>query len=505
VLKLDLINRIRELNKDVYGFHMPGHKRNTDKFGNDFPFDLDVTEIGEFDNIYHATGILKESEDIASKVYGADETHYLVNGSTVGILSSILGNTEEGDEILICYGCHKSVYNACELGKLKVRYLIPSIVGLNPQNLSLCKSADFEITPDLVYEKLEEFPSCKTVVIVSPTYEGIVSDIQGISKVCHKRGAVLIVDEAHGSHFGFHPYFPKNSNQLGADIVIHSLHKTMPALTGCSLLHFNGKLVNREKTLKYLGMFQTSSPSYVFMANIDYVVRMLDNLEQRERLFSEYVDILSNLRKQIKEIEGFTLLEAGEDVASSYVHYDRAKILINADSLGLDGMKLSKILDEKYNLLFELSTKEFILGMTSIGDTKEGFDRLIIALKEIAGSKLNTKNQEISSKVELGNINNTLHNIDDSNNITDDKEFSQKAKIKKEFVDIPYNIKTTDISLDDSLNKVSGKTIFAYPPGSPILVRGERISGNVLDTIEWSLANGVTLEGMTGDKISVVD
>ena len=246
---------------DFYGMHMPGHKRNQKMMENDLPYEIDITEIDEFDDLHHADGIIREAQERAARLYCADETHFLVNGSTVGILSAIMGVTDKQDQILVARNCHKSVYHAIYLNELKPVYVYPEYdekTGLNG-----------EVRVDDITLLLDKNPNIKAVMIVSPTYDGVVSDVKKIAEVAHVHKIPLIVDEAHGAHFGFHPYFPKNANENGADIVIHSVHKTLPSLTQTALLHINETSVNREKVRMYLHMLQSSSPSYVLMASID--------------------------------------------------------------------------------------------------------------------------------------------------------------------------------------------------------------------------------------------
>ena len=176
------------------------------------------------------------------------------------------------------------------------------------------------MAPEDVEAMLVENQDVQAVVITSPTYDGVVSDVEEIARIVHRRGIPLIVDEAHGAHFGFHPYFPENSNIKGADVVIHSLHKTMPSLTQTALLHINGKNADRRNICRYLDMLQTSSPSYVLMASMDECIRKAD--EDREELFDRYVDMLAGTREKLDGMDHLRLLESEE--------YDRSKIVISA-------------------------------------------------------------------------------------------------------------------------------------------------------------------------------
>ena len=220
------------------------------------PFSIDITEIEGFDNLHHAEGILKESMRWAAGVYGADRTYYLVNGSSCGILSAIGAVMRPGETMLVSRNCHKSVYHGLILNSLKPEYVYPQII----EDLGIQGG----ISPDDVEKQLEECPEIRGVLIVSPTYDGVVSDISKIAEIVHRHNIPLIVDEAHGAHFPFgNGCFPKSALSCGADLVIQSLHKTLPSLTQTAVLHLKGNRVSRERLERCLQMYQSSSPSYV--------------------------------------------------------------------------------------------------------------------------------------------------------------------------------------------------------------------------------------------------
>ena len=230
---------------DFYAFHMPGHKRNKALLGIELPYDLDITEIDGFDDLHHADGILKEEQERAARVFGAEESHFLVNGSTAGILSAVMGCTHRGDKILVARHCHKSIYHAIYMNGLVPRYVYPEF--------DISMHMNGEISKEDVAKALAAEPDIKAVVIVSPNYDGVVSDVKGIAEVAHSYRIPLIVDEAHGPHFGFHPAFPGRANDLGADVVINSLHKTLPSLTQTAILHINGKTCKPQKDQEVSG------------------------------------------------------------------------------------------------------------------------------------------------------------------------------------------------------------------------------------------------------------
>ena len=455
---------------DYYGFHMPGHKRNQKITSAELPYEIDITEIEGFDDLHHADGILKELQNYAAEVFHADETHYLVNGSTVGLLSAVMGCTERKGRILIARNCHKSVYNAIYMNELDPVYVYPQFDTEQDLNREISKE---EIGKILAEDKER---TIQAVVITSPTYDGVVSDVKAIADEVHQYGIPLILDEAHGAHFGFHPYFPENSNRQGADLVIHSLHKTLPSLTQTALLHMNqidGKwLFDCEKVRMYLHMLQSSSPSYVLMASIDECVRLL--AEKREELFTPYVTKLKFVRDKLSKLKKLKLLETSV--------YDKSKLVISVKNTTCEsGRKLSQILFEKYHLQMEMAAGSYIIAMTAPGDTEEGMNRLVHALQEIDQELLKREVQNVKSNYNL------LH---------------QKRKYTC------YEAKKCSgksIRLNESADSVSLEYVYLYPPGIPILVPGEWISEETVEQIQLYEKAGFSIEGICENGKIIVE
>ncbi len=468
-----------------YGFHMPGHKRNTDILGTDLPYGLDITEIDGFDDLHHARGIIKEGEERAAAVYHAEESHYLVNGSTVGILSAVLGVTQPGDRVIVARNCHKSVYNALYLNGLRPVWIYPDMIP----GTSICGPVPVEQVDVL----LREYPDVKAVIMTSPTYDGIVSDVGAVAGAAHRHGVPLILDEAHGAHFGFHPYFPKNGNQLGADLVIHSLHKTMPSLTQTALLHINGELAGRDRVRRCLHMLQSSSPSYVLMASIDQCIRMI--AEKQEEWFESYVKLLQSARSDLRSLKNLALFET--------VPYDRGKILIDTsgsiiqnekETKKCTGKLLSDLLERKYLIQTEMAAPDYVVAMTSICDTEEGMDRLVSALYEIDANLANANEYE-------GYLAERRGEIEENPDISEKnlQIFSMKEMDK-------FTNKGMSVLYQDSAGKVSLEYAYVYPPGIPLVVPGERISPKTAATLQKYVESGFDIEGTyTKGKIEVLE
>ena len=476
---------------DYYAFHMPGHKRNLDLMDGTSPYRIDITEIDGFDDLHHAEGILKEAQERAAEVYHADETHFLVNGSTVGILSAILGTTEKGDSILVARNCHKSVYHAIYLNELDPVYLYPKFdteLGLST-----------EIDAADVQKALENHPGIRAVMIVSPTYDGVVSDIEKIAEIVHEAGCLLIVDEAHGAHFGFDPYFPKSANMYGADLVINSLHKTLPALTQTALLHVNGERVNRRKVKRYLDMLQTSSPSYILMASIDACIHLLEQTQmQKCSIFKEYAAHIDNLREELKKLKYLKIIRT-----ENTDRYDRSKFVISVKHAPISSHELYERLLHDYHLQMEMLAGTYVLAMTTIGDTQEGLDRLRDALLAI--------DAEIDAKLKSGSgqEQKPMQMTD-----TDLPLFGRQPSLEKVWT-IAEAVKCRDVvpsrkgkietcSFADSAGHISLEYAYLYPPGSPLIVPGECITQEAVEILCWYQEHDFSIEGLQSeDSIEV--
>lgn len=460
-----LLEKLKEYSKsNYYPYHMPGHKRMS---AGDLPKEwtaTDITEIDGFDNLHQAEGILKEVQKKAAKAYGAEESFYLINGSTGGILSAVSAAVPFGGELLIARNCHKSVYHAAYLRHLQLHYIYPKVL----EGYDICEA----VTVGQVEQALSEHPEVAAVLIVSPTYEGRLADVAAIAKVVHAKGLPLIVDEAHGAHLGFASEFASNSARLGADIVINSVHKTLPAMTQTALLHVNGKLVDRERLKRFLHIYQTSSPSYVLMASMEEAVEIAGS-EGAFELFSErWRKLLTDLQ-QCKRLK---ILPGNQEECVNNIH-DIGKLIISVKGTELSGQQLYDILLQEYHLQPEMACESYVLCMFTIGDSQEGYDRLTKALLAIDG--------RLQGKQEQG--------IDTMPCLKVEKAFFEAWEQEKE-----------SVPLEKAEGRLAGEFLNLYPPGTPIAVPGERLSGDAITIIENCLAGGLTVQGIIGEGYVVV-
>lgn len=455
-------NLIEYSNSDYYPFHMPGHKRNIEDGVS--PFSYDITEIDGFDNLHNPQGILKIAMEEAADFYGTDKTYYLVNGSTCGLLSAICGVTSRGDKILVARNCHKAVYNAIYLNELTPVYINPEYIEMYGINGG--------ISPEVVQYELSENPDIKAVIITSPTYEGVVSDVQRIAEIVHKRGIPLIVDEAHGAHFGLHTGFPQSAVKSGADIVIQSVHKTLPSLTQTALLHIRSSIVNVSEVERFLHIYQSSSPSYVLMSSIDECINKLksDGLF----LFEPYVKRLEVMLTHEKQLTHLKIV--GREIVGKNAVYDLdpSKIVISVRGTSYTGSRLYKEMLEKYHLQLEMASGDYAIAMTSPMDTEDGLLRLFMAMVEIDRDMRiygdDTKNEVVNYMIPKPIVMENIYKATHSD--------------------------TEEMLIENAVGKISNEFVYLYPPGSPILAPGELITNDIVKLINDYKTSGLSVEGL---------
>ena len=481
-----LINRLKAYKDSrIYPFHMPGHKRlqlggikgETARSGMDFPnpFFVDITEVEGFDNLHHAQGILKQSMEWAARVYGADRTWYLINGSTCGILASVCGCTRPGGHILMSRNCHKAAYHAAYINHLRTSYVYPQdLPGLGIQG---------GILPEDVEKALEEHRDIQAVFIVSPTYDGVVSDVSKIADIVHRKGIPLIVDEAHGAHFRFGKWFPDSALDMGADAVIQSVHKTLPSLTQTALLHIKGNYVNSRNIERYLSIFQSSSPSYVFMASIENSIFVMDRM-QRERdsvQMKEYEAHLMDLRRRLAVMKNLRLVDRDIVGMGGVWDLDVSKIVVSTRGTALSGADLSSILREKYHLEMEMCGADYVTAITTVFDSPEGLQRLGDSLEEIDADVTGTPGSREDGPAVYGMR-------------------AQAQCCLREAMESP----SRPVLLKGSEGKISAEFVYLYPPGIPILAPGENIARNILDVIEEYIKKGLPIQGPEDESLETL-
>lgn len=452
-----LYDKLKKYSKSgVYPFHMPGHKRNTALSDGTMPYEIDLTEIDGFDNLHNAEGCILEVQNLAERLYNVKKAFLLVNGATGGILSAVRAMTNRGDKVLVARNSHKSVYNALEICGLEPEYIVPAVddeFGIN------CS-----ITPLQVEKAIVGNPDAKLLIITSPNYEGVVSDIKEICRIAHLHNVMVLVDEAHGAHFPFSDSFPVEAIQCGADVAVASLHKTLPSLTQTALLlTSNEELIN--PLAENLAIFETSSPSYVFMSSIEKCLDFCKNT----KTFDEYIKRLNSFNEKCKNLKKIKVLCYGNDEVKNhrFFDFDISKITVSVRGLDINGTQLAEILRNDFKIEPEMVCSDYVLLISTVCDTDEGFARLINAL------------QIIDSKCSVKELNPCRYSIT-----------MPKIAVK------PCECSGKDgefCLLEHSIDKISLEYVWAYPPGVPIIAKGEIITQDIANIIIAQIASGINV------------
>lgn len=410
---------------------MPGHKRNA-KF-NISGSEIDITEIKGYDNLHSPNGIIKEAENDLAKIYKSKKSFISVNGSTAGMLAAIFSVCKQGDEIIAARNCHKSVYNACMLLNLKITYIEPEFDYTNGYYT--------RIKQETVNNTVRKVKKAKAVIITSPTYEGYISEI--------KCSIPLIIDSAHGAHLGI-SYFPKYQK---GDIVVSSLHKTLPALTQTAVINvYNEKYVQKVKD--YLNIFQTTSPSYVLMNSI---AKCIDYIKANKKDFGIFYENVCDLR-----------LANTENLRIKF-NDDISKIVLSTANTNINGAELAEILRNKYSIEPEMVSSNYIILITTVADSKENLQKLKKAIEQI-DENLISKYENLMKKPDIPSV----------------KQIIKKCEKfeKSEF--------TT------CAGRISNEFVYAYPPDIPLIVPNEKITAETIEYIRHSVKNGVNVISDSG-------
>ena len=507
-----LLERLTEYaGSDAYPFHMPGHKRREipDGIPGGFPdpYGIDITEIDGFDNLHHAEGILKDAMETVAAIYGADRSWYLVNGSTCGILSAVFATTENGGKILTARNCHKAVYHAICLNRLEAEYLYPEEItefringGIRAEDVRKALEKDAMRCAGNSGDVRGKITKIQAVLITSPTYEGVVSDIRAIADAAHEYGIPLIVDEAHGAHLEYADQchsFPKSALEYGADIVIQSLHKTLPCFTQTAILHVKGKLVDQDRISRYLSMFQTSSPSYLFMAGMERCIRYMDGDGRNEMIRYE-----KRLERFMERMEGLQVLEVlDREICGKYrtvAGWDPSKIVVSTmRAEDFHGEELAETLRRKYHLEMEMTAPEYVIAMTSLMDTEEGFERLGTALLEIDGAL--RRRMEPEQQKEKGEPKEK-----ERCETPEATESKLSHPVRRMLICEAMDADTERTAFQDTVGKVSAEFVYLYPPGIPIIAPGEVFTDAIVEKIMAYKAAGLLVQGPADPDADVI-
>lgn len=453
-------------------FYTPGHKRGqgisprlTDLVG-EAVFRADLTELSELDNLFAPQKVIQQAQQLAAQAFGATQTWFLVNGSTCGIEAAILATCGMGDKIILPRNVHSSV-----VAGLILSGAIPIFV--NPE-YDLVLDIAHSITPASVQSAIKQHPDAKAVMIVYPTYYGVCGDVKAIASLVHQYNIPLLVDEAHGAHFAFHPQLPQAALAAGADLSVQSIHKTLGAMTQASMLHIRGNRVDSDRLNKALQLVQSTSPSYILLASLD-AARQQMALHGFE-LMSRTLQLADDARTRISQIPGLSILHfppfPPSPLPSSFVALDKTRLTVTVSGLGLTGFEAEEILDE-LGVTAEFATLQNLTFIISLGNTEADIEQLVQGFITLANHRIKKEKNDLKLP----------HLVwDDLITVGNYVRMSPREAFFAESETLPIR---------ETTERICAEIVCPYPPGIPVLMPGEVISQSALEYLQQiQLING---------------
>lgn len=448
-------------------FHIPGHKKGQGmdpefrQFIGENALSIDLINIGPLDDLHAPHGIIKEAQDLAAAAFGAEHTFFSVQGTSGAIMTMVISVCRPGDKIIVPRNVHKSVLSA-------IIYAGAVPIFIHPE-MDKTFGIAHGITTSAVRTALEKHPDAKAVLVINPTYFGIVANLREIVELAHSYEIPVLVDEAHGAHIHFHPELPESAMQAGADMSATSLHKLGGSMTQSSILNVRGNLVSPSRVQSVISMLTTTSTSYILLASLDTARRQLA-LHGKEML-SRTIKLANQTRERINQIPGLYCM--GEEILGSEATHamDPTKLTIHVTDLGLSGYQVEKWLREHYQIEVEMSDLYNILCIITPGDREEDVSQLISALQKL--SQDHYQNESITKT--------SIHL----------PEIPVLSLLPRN----AFYSEVERIPLKESAGRTIAEFIMVYPPGIPILMPGEVITEDNIGYIEENIQSGLPVLG----------
>jgi arginine decarboxylase len=463
--------------RDVISFHCPGHKngRSIDKELKDYigedVFKLDLTVFDEVDSLHDPVGPIKKAQELMAQAYGVEHSLFLVNGTSVGNMAMFLAACDSGDSIIVSRSSHKSIMAGIIMSGVWPIWIQPKI----DQNLDLI----FSTTYDQIKDALDRYPEAKAVFVTSPTYNGVVTELSKIVDLCHRRGKIVLVDEAHGAHLHFNKQLPESAVDAGADLCVQSTHKILSAMSQGSVLHFNSKkLIDFNRVKKIVSMLQTTSPNYLTLATLDLARRQafLHGEENFDRVIKAAERGRSYINDNIHLMKCFTR----QEMQKLGFDLDVTKLTVNVTKTGLSGYEIESILAKEYNIQLDYADLFNLVAIMGEGSNKSDEEAFVKALESI-------------SKKYHGKQKNWILKI---------PSLATEMVMRPREVFLSNN--TKKVSLKKAVGHVAAQTLTPYPPGIPVVIPGERITKEICDYLVDMSSKDIRISGQETEMLKMV-
>jgi arginine decarboxylase len=461
-------------------FCTPGHKQGKaappaiERLIGTHAYRIDLPDLPGF-NLFEPEGFVAAAQVLAARTFGAEQTWFLVNGSTVGVMASILATCGPGDKIILPRNVHRSAISGLILSGAHPVFISPEY---DPQwDLVHCTTAAS------VEAALAQYPEAKAVLMVSPTYHGVGGDVGAIAYLAHQHNIPLLVDEAHGAHFGFHPDLPPAALTLGADLVVQSTHKTLSALTQASMLHQQGPLVDARRVGSVLQMLQSSSPSNLLLASLEGTCQQMR--EDGQSLMAKTLALAHVARERISCIAGLSVLPQPQPPTAGFCHLDATRLTVDISGLGLDGFTADDTCEKQFGVIAELPTLRHLTFILSLGNDSKDLDRLFCALEHLSQNSPYAQDQ---THVAMSGSTNSFPLMAYPPLSPRDAFFAPR----------------TSIPIAQAAGHISAEALCPYPPGIPITLPGERITAAQIAFLQHIQLSGGLVVGCADPTLQCV-
>ena len=470
----------------VIPFHTPGHKQGIgmDRAFREFVGDnicaIDLTPMPGIDDLLQPTESILEAQRLAAEAYGADRTYFLVNGSTSGNQCMMMTAVNPGERIAVPRNSHKSMLGGLVMSGAEPVYMQPAV----DEALHM----DHCVTPESIDRTLQAYPDVKAVYVVSPTYYGVAADLESIARIVHGAGKLLLVDEAWGPHFHFHPGLPESATAAGADLSINSTHKMLSAFSQCAMLHQIGPRVRVDRLEAVLKMFLSTSPNLPMVASLDVARKQM--AVDGPALLSHTIALAQETRRRLNAIDGVYCF--GEELQGQpgVFDLDPTKVTITVKDLGYTGYEASEILRRRYNVQVELADLFNVVALFTIGTSQSAADRLVEGVAFLAREDrpidIFSPSGVLERRLRTGSY--KLPNIP-----------PMRMLPRQAFL-----AETESVRFKESRGRVCAETISPYPPGIPVISPGEEITPEIIDYLNLELKAGVRMQGPFDNELKTI-
>jgi arginine decarboxylase len=466
----------------VQPFHTPGHIQGSGmdlafrEFVGDNICAIDLTPMPGIDDLLQPLESIKEAQELAAAAWGADHTFFLINGSTSGNQCMMMTAVNPGDKIAVPRNSHKSMLGGLVMSGAEPIYMQPEV----DEELHM----DHCVTPETVQATIDAHPELAAVYIVSPTYYGVAADLASIERIVHDAGKLLLVDEAWGPHFQFHPALPLSATQAGADLCINSTHKMLSAFSQCAMLHQKGDRVRLDRLKAVLKMFLSTSPNLPMVASLDVARKQMAT--EGAALLSRTIELAEDTRRRLNRIEGLYCFGEELQGRQGVFDLDPTKVAVTVKGLGYTGYEASELLRRRYNIQVELADLFNVVALFTIGTTAEAADKLVAAFEELARD-----DRPVDMYAPSGILEQRLRGSYRLPKIPPMRMLPRDA----------FLAQTEFVEFKNSAGRICAETISPYPPGIPVIAPGEEVTPEIIDYLRLEIKAGVRIQGTYDDEL----